>query len=76
MPDDLKKAIGEMGRSAPVVWVGEKLGKLGEHVQRGVETVKRKVSGPPKKDPRIGRKLVNGRVVRKKSPSSGKGMKK
>ena len=74
-PNDLKRAIHEMGQSAPIVWVGKKLAEGGAAIQRGYETVKRKVSGPPQKDPRIGRKLVNGRVVRKQT-SGGKRMKK
>lgn len=63
---ELKDAIHTMGQSAPIVAVGRGLAKVGEVVQRGYDAVKRKVSGPPPKDPRIGRKLVKGRVVHRK----------
>jgi hypothetical protein len=52
MPDDIKdlrRAIGELGMSAPIVKIGTTLGKLGEHVQRGVDAVKRAVTPAPAK---------------------------
>lgn len=63
---ELKDAIHTMGQSAPIVAVGKGLAKVGEVMQRGVDAVKRKVSGPPPKDPRIGRRAVPRRPVRRK----------
>ena len=71
---ELREAVNAMGQSAPIVTIGKGIGKVGELVQRGVDAVKRKVSGPPLPDPRIGRKLVNGKVIKKRAPSAGKSM--
>lgn len=74
---DLKEAVHAMGQSAPIVAVGKGLATVGEMVQGGVDRVKRAVGyeKPQVPDPRIGRKLVNGKVVRK-ATSAGKAMKK
>jgi hypothetical protein len=52
MPDPIKdvtQAVGNLGMAEPMVWIGRKLAEGGAAIERGVEAVKRAVSGPPAK---------------------------